>query len=130
MDNSKCIAHNPASPYRRIGAAPAQGQADLHQRRKLDPTRGKGNLSMTATKRGPIQRASFALAALSSLILISSGARANDVSSRVSAQPAPYVGKFEPIERAPSGFGSLQALNSDIRRMKADSNEARLETTQ
>jgi len=52
-----------------------------------------------------IQLAAFAFAALSSLILIASVARANDVSSRVSAQPALYVGKFEPIERAPSGFG-------------------------
>jgi hypothetical protein len=62
------------------------------------------------------------------LILIASGARADDVSSRVSAQPALYVGKFEPIERAPSGFGPIHALNADIRRMKADSNAARLST--
>ena len=75
-----------------------------------------------------IQLAAFALAALASLILIASGARANDVSSRVSAQPALYVGKFEPIERAPGGFGPLHALNADIRRMKADSNAARLST--
>ena len=79
-------------------------------------------------KGGTTQLASFALAALSSLILIASGARANDVSSRVSAQPALYVGKFEPIERAPSGFGPLHALNADIRRRKADSNAARLST--
>jgi hypothetical protein len=83
---------------------------------------------MTAMKRGTIQMDSFALAALSSLILIASGARANDVGSRVSAQPALYVGKFEPIERAPSGFGPLHALNADIRRMQADSNAARLST--
>jgi hypothetical protein len=79
---------------------------------------------MTAMKRGTIQMDSFALAALSSLILIAIGARANNVSSRVSAQPALYVGKFEPIERAPSGIGPLHALNADIRRMKADSNAA------
>ena len=79
-------------------------------------------------KRGTIQLASFSLAALSSLILIASGARANDVSSRVSAQPTLYVGKFEPIERAPSGFSPLRALNADMRRMKADSNAARLST--
>jgi hypothetical protein len=48
--------------------------------------------------------------------LIASGARVSDVSSRVSAQPALYVGKFEPIERAPSGFGPFHALNADIRR--------------
>jgi hypothetical protein len=39
-----------------------------------------------------------------------------------------YVGKFEPIERAPNGFGPLHALNADIRRVKADSNAARLST--
>jgi len=50
------------------------------------------------------------------------------VSSRVSAQPALYIGKFEPIERAPGGFGPLHALNADTRRMKADSNAARLST--
>jgi hypothetical protein len=46
----------------------------------------------------------------------------------VSVQPALYVGKFEPIERAPGGYGPLHALNADIRRMKADSNAARLST--
>jgi hypothetical protein len=79
-------------------------------------------------KRGTIQLASVALAAPCSLILIASGAGANDVSSRVSAQPTLYVGKFEPIERAPSGFSPLRALNADMRRMKADSNAARLST--
>jgi hypothetical protein len=83
---------------------------------------------MTATKRGTIQLASFALTILSSLILVASGASADDVSLQVSPQPTLYVGKFEPIERAPSGFGPLHALNADIRRMKADSNAARLST--
>jgi hypothetical protein len=78
----------------------------------------------SGTSAGAVLLASFALAALSSLMLIALGARANDLSSRVSAQPALYVGKFEPIERAPSGFGPLHALNVDIRRMKADSNAA------
>jgi hypothetical protein len=60
---------------------------------------------MTARKRGTIKLPSFALAALCLSVLAGSGARADDVSSRVSAQPALYVGKFEPIERAPGGFG-------------------------
>jgi hypothetical protein len=79
-------------------------------------------------KWGTIQLASVALAAPCSLILIASVAGANDVSPRVSAHPKLYVGKFEPIERAPSGFGPLRALNTDMRRMKADSNAARLST--
>jgi hypothetical protein len=62
------------------------------------------------------------------LILVASGARADDVSSQVSTQPTLYVGNFESIERAPSGFGPLHALNADLRRMKADSNAARLST--
>ena len=46
----------------------------------------------------------------------------------ISAEPMLYIGKFEPIERAPAGFGPLHALNADIRRIKADSNAARLST--
>ncbi len=80
---------------------------------------------MTARKRGgTIKLPSFALAALCLSVLAASGARADDVSSRVSAQPVLYVGEFEPIERAPGGIGPLHALNADIRRMKADSNAA------
>ena len=84
---------------------------------------------MTVMKKGTVQPALFALAVLSSLLLVASGARADDVSLQVSAQPTLYVGKFEPIEHAPSGFGPLHALNADIRRMKADSNAARLSTS-
>jgi hypothetical protein len=83
---------------------------------------------VTVMKKGTIQAASFALAVLSPVILVASGAKADDVSSRVSAHPMLYVGKFEPIEHAPTGFGPLHALNADIRRIKADSNAARLST--
>jgi hypothetical protein len=60
---------------------------------------------MTAIKKGTTQPASFSLAVLSALTLVASGARADDGSSRLSAQPMLYVGKFGPIERAPTGFG-------------------------
>jgi hypothetical protein len=83
---------------------------------------------VTVIKKGTIQPALFALAVLSALTLMASDARADDGSSRLSAQPMLYVGKFEPIERAPTGFGPLHALNADIRRIKADSNAARLST--
>jgi hypothetical protein len=45
-------------------------------------------------KKGTIRPASSALAVLSSLLLLASGARADDVSSQVSAQPTMYVGKL------------------------------------
>jgi hypothetical protein len=76
-------------------------------------------------KRGTIQLASVALAAPCSLILIASGAGANDVSSRVSAQPTLYVGKFEPIERAPSGFSPLRALSRDNQGGKRDNQDGK-----
>ncbi len=79
---------------------------------------------MTVTKEGTIQLTAVGIAVLSSLILVASVARAGDVSLQVSPQPMLYVGKYEPIERAPNGLGPLHALNADIRRMKADSNAA------
>jgi hypothetical protein len=61
---------------------------------------------------------------VSTLILTASYVRADE--AQPVGLPKLYVGKFEPVERAPNGFGPLHALNSDIRRMKADSNAARL----
>jgi hypothetical protein len=81
-----------------------------------------------AIEKSTIQPALFALAVLSASTLVASDARADEGSSRLCAQPMMYVGKFEPIERAPAGFGPLHALNADIRRIKADSNAARLST--
>lgn len=83
---------------------------------------------MTVIKKPTIRPAAFAVAVLSALSLVALDARADDGSSRLSDQPMLYVGKFEPIERAPTGFGPLHALNADIRLIKADSNAARLST--
>jgi hypothetical protein len=53
-----------------------------------------------------------------SLVLTASCVRADE--AQPVGLPKLYVGKFEPVERAPNGFGSLHALNADIRRIKAE----------
>jgi hypothetical protein len=60
------------------------------------------------------------------LMTCSSAARSEEADSQLEGVPILYVGKFTPIEQSPAGFGPLHALNSDIRRRKADTNAARL----
>jgi len=73
-----------------------------------------------------MQRTFSTFAALGSLILSATVANADETNSQPLALPTLYVGKFEPVEQAPHGFGPLHALNADIRRAKANSNAARL----
>ena len=68
----------------------------------------------------------FVVALASGFLLTVLGARAEEPASNIDVLPTLYVGKFQPVEHAPSGFGPLHALNSDIHRLKADSNAARL----
>ena len=70
------------------------------------------------------KRALFSV--VSTLILTASYVRAEQ--TQPASLPKLYVGKFQPVERAPNGFGPIHALNADIRRIKADSNAARLST--
>jgi hypothetical protein len=75
-------------------------------------------------KTSATKRASLIAVGVSTFILTASGVRADE--AQPVAIPKLYVGKFEPVERAPNGFGPLHALNADIRRMKAYSNAGRL----
>ena len=62
-------------------------------------------------------------AALLTCIAISNEAFAQDATALF---PHLYVGNFRPIEQARSGFGPLHALNTDIHKIKADSNASKL----
>ncbi len=68
-------------------------------------------------KTNTTKRASLIAVGVSTFILTASGVRADE--AQPVALPKLCVGKFEPVERAPNGFGPLHALNADIRRMKA-----------
>ena len=73
-----------------------------------------------------MRKSVFIVALASGLLLTVLGTRAEEATSKVAVLPVLYVGKFQPVEHAPSGFGPFHALNSDIHRLKADSNAARL----
>jgi len=64
-------------------------------------------------KTSTTKRASSIAVGVSTFILTASGVRADE--AQPVALPKLYVGKFEPVERAPNGFGPLHALNADIR---------------
>jgi hypothetical protein len=68
----------------------------------------------------------FVVALASGFLLTVLSARAEEPASNIDVLPTLYVGKFQPVEHASNGFGPLHALNSDIHRLKADSNAARL----
>jgi hypothetical protein len=74
----------------------------------------------------PDQKKRALFIVVSSLSLTASYVRAGQ--TQPVSLPKLYVGEFQPVERARNGFGPIHALNSDIRRIKADSNAARLST--
>jgi hypothetical protein len=51
----------------------------------------------------------FVVALAAGLLLTALGARAEEPTTKVAVSPTLYVGKFQPVEHAHSGFGPLHA---------------------